>query len=76
MNFLVVDFVQMIDATDFKFAAQLQHCHQGTNPVLIRIEESAGHGAGTPTSKRIDAAADIFAFLTDALKNNRWTIGE
>lgn len=67
---------RVVPGHSFKFAAELQHCHQGANPVLIRIEESAGHGAGTPTSKRIDAAADIFAFLTDVLKNNRWTIGE
>ena len=66
---------RVVPGHSFKFAAQLQHCHQGKNPVLIRIEESAGHGAGTPTSKRIDAAADVFAFLTEVLKNKRWTIG-
>ena len=66
---------RVVPGHSFKFAAQLQHCHQGNNPVLIRIEESAGHGAGTPTSKRIDAAADVFAFLTEVLKNKRWTIG-
>ncbi len=67
---------RVVPGHSFKFAAQLQHCHQGKNPVLIRIEESAGHGAGTPTSKRIDAAADVFAFLTEVLKNKRWTIGD
>lgn len=66
---------RVVPGHSFKFAAQLQYCHQGKNPVLIRIEESAGHGAGTPTSKRIDAAADVFAFLTEVLKNKRWTIG-
>jgi prolyl oligopeptidase len=36
-------------------------------PVLIRIETKSGHGAGTPTSKLIDAAADGYAFLVRAL---------
>ncbi len=67
---------RVVPGHSFKFAAELQHCHQGENPVLIRIEESAGHGAGTPTSKRIEAAADVFAFLTEVLKNKRWTIGD
>ncbi len=67
---------RVVPGHSFKFAAQLQHCHRGTPPVLIRIEESAGHGAGTPTSKRIEAAADVFAFLTKVLKNKHWTIGE
>jgi prolyl oligopeptidase len=31
--------------------------------VLIRIETNAGHGAGKPTSKRIDEATDIYSFL-------------
>ena len=34
----------------------------GNNPVLIRIETDAGHGAGTPVSKTIEQTADIFAF--------------
>ena len=33
------------------------------SPILIRIESKAGHGAGKPTSKRIDEAADMYAFL-------------
>jgi prolyl oligopeptidase len=35
---------------------------EGTNPVLIRIETNAGHGAGTPVSKTIEQYADIFGF--------------
>ena len=58
---------RVVPGHSFKFAAALQHAHKGKNPVLIRIETNAGHGAGTATSKRIDAAADIFAFLTRAL---------
>tara|TARA_B100000530_G_scaffold330120_1_gene273062 strand:+ start:962 stop:3148 length:2187 start_codon:yes stop_codon:yes gene_type:complete len=58
---------RVVPGHSFKFAAALQHAHKGKNPVLIRIETNAGHGAGTATSKRIDAAADIFAFLTRTL---------
>jgi len=45
-----------------KFAAQLQTKQAGNNPVLIRIETKAGHGAGTPVSKSIEQYADIFSF--------------
>lgn len=54
---------RVVPGHSFKFAAALQHAHRGPEPVLIRIETSAGHGAGTPTSKRIEAAADVLAFL-------------
>ena len=37
------------------------------NPILIRIETKAGHGAGKPTAKLIDEAADQWAFLVKAL---------
>ena len=54
---------RVVPAHSFKFAAQMQHCQAGEAPVLIRIESKAGHGAGKPTSKRIDEAADMYAFL-------------
>src|SRR5678815_585489 len=54
-------------AHSFKFAAALQAAQAGPAPVLIRIETRAGHGAGKPTSKRIEEAADRFAFLARAL---------
>ena len=53
---------RVVPAHSFKFAAQLQNKQNGENPVLIRIETNAGHGAGTPVSKRIDQYADIFGF--------------
>ncbi len=59
---------RVVPAHSFKFAARLQACQAGTAPVLIRVETRAGHGAGTPTSKRIDAAADRLAFLARVLK--------
>lgn len=46
-----------------KFAATLQAADAGVNPILIRIEKSAGHGAGKPLSKTINENADLYAFL-------------
>ncbi len=50
-----------------KFAATLQAKDTGKNPILIRIETKAGHGAGKPTSKRISEYADLYGFLFKAL---------
>lgn len=54
---------RVVPAHSFKFAAQLQDKQAGNNPVLIRIETNAGHGAGTPISKSIEQYADIFSFI-------------
>ena len=54
---------RVVPAHSFKFAARLQEAHKGDNPVLIRIETKAGHGAGKPTSKQIEEAADIWSFV-------------
>jgi prolyl oligopeptidase len=54
-------------AHSFKFAAALQAAQTCANPVLIRVETRAGHGAGKPTAKIIEEAADKLAFLTRAL---------
>lgn len=53
---------RVVPAHSFKFAARLQEYHSGDDPVLIRIETRAGHGAGTPTSKTIEQLTDIFSF--------------
>jgi prolyl oligopeptidase len=53
---------RVVPAHSFKFAATMQEKQKGTNPVIIRIETSAGHGAGTPTSKAIEQIADKFSF--------------
>jgi len=53
---------RVVPAHSFKFAAELQAKQGGTNPVLIRIETDAGHGAGKPTAKIIEEAADIYGF--------------
>jgi prolyl oligopeptidase len=54
---------RVVPAHSFKFAARLQEAHQGEEPVLIRIEVDAGHGAGKPTSKIIEEQAEKWAFF-------------
>lgn len=58
---------RVVPAHSFKFAAKLQRLHTGDKPVMIRIETKAGHGAGKPTSKRIEDVADNYAFLFKTL---------
>jgi prolyl oligopeptidase len=58
---------RVVPAHSYKFAAALQAAQAGPAPVLIRIETRAGHGAGMPTHKLIDEAADRWAFLVNEL---------
>jgi prolyl oligopeptidase len=59
---------RVVPAHSFKFAARLQECQAKDGPpVLIRIDTSAGHGAGTALSKTIDRTADEWAFLEAVL---------
>jgi len=58
---------RVVPAHSFKFAAALQEAHAGDNPVLIRIDTKAGHGAGKPTLKIIEEVADKWAFLVATL---------
>ncbi|MEH2280530.1 MAG: prolyl oligopeptidase family serine peptidase [Nostoc sp.] len=58
---------RVVPAHSFKFAAALQEAHAGDAPILIRIETKAGHGAGKPTAKIIEEAADKWAFLVRTL---------
>jgi prolyl oligopeptidase len=58
---------RVVPAHSFKFAAELQQKHGGKNPVLIRIQTNAGHGAGKPTSMVIEELADRWAFLASEL---------
>jgi prolyl oligopeptidase len=58
---------RVVPGHSFKFAAALQAAQAGPAPVLIRIETKAGHGAGKPTSKIIEEAADRWAFLVQNL---------
>src|SRR5690606_21221759 len=54
---------RVVPAHSFKFAARLQEYHIGSNPVLIRVETKAGHGAGKPTAMILAEQADKWAFL-------------
>ena len=60
---------RVVPAHSFKFAATLQEKHAGENPVLIRVDVKAGHGAGKPTSMIIDEQADKWSFFF-------WNTGE
>ncbi|MEN8121860.1 MAG: prolyl oligopeptidase family serine peptidase, partial [Bacteroidota bacterium] len=53
---------RVVPAHSFKYISALQATYTGNNPVLIRIESKAGHGAGKPTSKRIEEYVDLWAF--------------
>ena len=59
---------RVVPAHSFKFAARLQECNKGKNPVLIRIDTKAGHGGGKPMSKVIEEQADIYSFILKNLK--------
>ncbi len=63
---------RVVPGHSFKFVSALQRAHGGDTPVMIRVETQAGHGAGTPTSKRIAEAADMFAFLERVLGMEPW----
>ena len=53
---------RVVPAHSFKFAAELQAKQACNNPVLIRIETNAGHGAGKSTSQVIGEYADLWSF--------------
>ena len=54
---------RVVPAHSFKFAATMQANQKGTEPVMIRIDKNAGHGAGKPTTKQIEEWADIWSFV-------------
>jgi prolyl oligopeptidase len=58
---------RVVPAHSFKFAATLQQNNKGPEPVLIRIDVNAGHGAGKPTSKQIAEFADMWTFVFSEL---------
>lgn len=59
---------RVVPAHSYKFAATMQAAQAAEKPVLIRIETRAGHGAGTPTTKQIDNAADVLSFISAVLR--------
>ncbi|MGH8221986.1 MAG: prolyl oligopeptidase family serine peptidase, partial [Woeseiaceae bacterium] len=59
---------RVVPGHSFKYAAAIQAAQAGDQPVLIRIETRAGHGAGVPTEKIIRDYADRWAFLVENLR--------
>ncbi len=59
-----------------KFAAALQYADSGKNPILLRVETKAGHGAGKPTTKLIDYYTDIYTFLFKVLEMDPYSDGD
>ncbi|EPH10649.1 prolyl oligopeptidase family serine peptidase [Myroides odoratimimus] len=53
---------RVVPAHSFKFAAELQAKNTGNNPMLIRIETNAGHGAGKSIAQQIQEHVDLQAF--------------
>lgn len=57
---------RVVPLHSFKFGAMMQAKQQGDAPIIMRIESNAGHGAGKPTSMKIDEFADIYSFLFES----------
>ncbi|MFT0813719.1 prolyl oligopeptidase family serine peptidase [Synechococcus sp. OH20] len=67
---------RVVPAHSFKFAAALQAAQGGSQPILIRIDTKAGHGAGKPTTKLIEETADRWAFLVQVLGRDGTGVSE
>jgi prolyl oligopeptidase len=59
---------RVVPSHSYKFAARLQELQGCSNPILLRVESRAGHGAGTSKDKQIDEIADIFGYALNAIK--------
>ncbi len=53
---------RVVPSHSFKFAAALRHAQGGDDPVLLRVDRAAGHGAGKPTSQVIEERVDVLAW--------------
>lgn len=53
---------RVVPSHSFKFAARLQELQGCKNPILIRVEDRAGHGSGTPKDKIIDQISEIYGY--------------
>ena len=61
---------RVVPSHSYKFAARMQEAQNCTNPILIRIETRAGHGAGTPRTKTIEYISDVYGFALHYLLQN------
>ena len=58
---------RVVPSHSFKFAAKLQEFQSCNNPILIRVEDRAGHGAGTPKDKRINQISEIYGYALSTI---------
>lgn len=58
---------RVVPSHAYKFVATLQEKYKGRNPILLRVETKAGHGAGKPTSKVIEEQSDIYSFILKSI---------
>jgi prolyl oligopeptidase len=58
---------RVVPGHSFKFASALQAAQASEEPILIRVETAAGHGAGKPTAMKIEADTDVLTFLAAVL---------
>ncbi len=61
---------RVVPAHSFKYIATLQSAYSGKNPVMVRINTDAGHGAGKPTTKVIEEYSDVWSFIFKNLDFN------
>ena len=61
---------RVVPSHSYKFTAKLQEYQSCDNPILLRVESRAGHGAGTSKDKQIDEIADIFGYAFNVIKGN------
>lgn len=54
---------RVVPAHSYKFAATLQAKSSSKNPVLLLVEQDAGHGLGKPLSKMIEQQTDMYTFI-------------
>ena len=60
---------RVVPSHSYKFAAKLQEYQGCENPILIRIEDRAGHGAGTPKDKIINQISEIYGYALNSINN-------
>ena len=60
---------RVVPSHSYKFAAKLQEYQGCENPILIRIEDRAGHGAGTPKDKIINQISEIYGYALKTINN-------
>ena len=60
---------RVVPSHSYKFAAKLQEYQGCENLILIRIEDRAGHGAGTPKDKIINQISEIYGYAFSSINN-------